>query len=96
MIDKTSIPGVWIYPDGREVCQNTAAGRALYRFRRRIAWYLQNGICAICHEPVSMVQATTDHIKPRKMGGSERDDRQENLAAVHWWCNSKKGSQRIA
>ncbi len=96
MIDKTTIPGVWIYPDGRQVCQNNPSGQNEYRTRRRIAWTLQNGICTICHKRMNWEQATTDHIKPRKMGGSERDDRQENLAAVHWWCNSAKGSRRIA
>ena len=96
MIDKTSIEGVWIYSDGRQVCQNNTAGNNEYRTRRRIAWNLQNGICAICHERLPWQQATTDHINPRKMGGSARDDRQENLAAVHWQCNSAKGSRRTA
>ena len=96
MIDKTSIKGVWIYPDGRQVCQYTPAGNGEYLARRRIAWNLQKGICTICHERLPWEQATTDHVKPRKMGGGERDDREENLAAVHWQCNSLKGSRRIA
>jgi hypothetical protein len=28
------------------------------------------------------------------MGGAWRDDHPENIQAVHWWCNSEKGSNR--
>jgi hypothetical protein len=35
-----------------------------------------------------------DHIDPRGMGGSRRDDHPENIQAVHFWCNSEKGSTR--
>jgi hypothetical protein len=28
------------------------------------------------------------------MGGARRDDHPENIQAVHWWCNSEKGSIR--
>jgi hypothetical protein len=28
------------------------------------------------------------------MGGAWRDDHPENIQAVHWWCNSGKGSVR--
>ena len=33
-----------------------------------------------------------DHINPR--GGAWRDDHRDNIQAVHWWCNGKKGSSR--
>jgi hypothetical protein len=29
------------------------------------------------------------------MGGAWRDDHPENIQAVHWWCNSEKGSTRV-
>ena len=87
---------VRVYRDGREACNLiTAAGRAEYKRRRAIAFCDQNGICTICHKSMLWEQATTDHIKPRGMGAGKRDDRQENLAAVHGWCNSEKGSRRI-
>jgi hypothetical protein len=28
------------------------------------------------------------------MGGARRDDHPDNIQAVHWWCNSDKGSIR--
>jgi hypothetical protein len=36
-----------------------------------------------------------DHIEPKGMGGSWRDDHPENIQAVHWSCNSEKGSSRL-
>jgi hypothetical protein len=29
------------------------------------------------------------------MGGAWRDDSPSNIRAVHWWCNSEKGSTRM-
>jgi hypothetical protein len=29
------------------------------------------------------------------MGGAWRDDHPGNVRAVHWWCNSEKGSTRM-
>lgn len=83
------------YPGGREVLNLlTAVGKRVYQNRVRIAWFKQKGLCAICGNPLYLVEATADHIKPRKMGASERDDRQENIQAVHGLCNSQKGSKR--
>jgi hypothetical protein len=31
-----------------------------------------------------------DHINPKGMGGSWRDDHPDNIQAVHWWCNGEK------
>jgi hypothetical protein len=31
-----------------------------------------------------------DHIDPRGMGGSRRDDHPENIQAVHFWCNCER------
>jgi len=88
-------PAVKVMKDGREICdQLTKAGRDEYMRRKRVAWEDQKGICAICHLRLNWGDTTADHIKPRKSGGSERDDRQENLAAVHWTCNTERGSKR--
>lgn len=87
--------GVRYYPDGREVCQETAAGKREYEDRRTISWTKQKGLCALCGEWLHPIEATTDHIKPRGMGGARRDDRQENIQAVHALCNSAKGSKRL-
>ena len=88
-------PAVKVYRDGREVCSETTAGKAEYVRRRRVAWEDQKGICSICHLPVSWEEATSDHKNPRGMGGGSRDDRQENINAVHYRCNSEKGSRRV-
>lgn len=86
---------VHIYPDGREVCQtDNAAGRAEYRRRLEVCWDVQDGHCAICHLPMRLEEATVDHIRLRKMGASERDDRLHNIAAVHARCNGERGSKR--
>lgn len=88
--------GVRIYPDGREVCLlDTAAGKREYDRRRTDAWYRQQGTCAgECDMYVPPGEATLDHITPRGMGGSTRDDRQENLQMMCSFCNSAKGSKR--
>lgn len=87
--------GVFRYPNGREVCKLTIKkGMDEYNRRKRVAWEAQGKICAICHKFLNWGDATVDHIKPRKMGGSSRDDSQSNISAVHWVCNIKKGSQR--
>jgi 5-methylcytosine-specific restriction endonuclease McrA len=86
---------VKVFRDGREVCnQLTKPGRDEYARRRRLVFDQQKGICAICHLPIRLEDLTCDHIKPRKSGGSETDDRIENLAAVHWKCNIERGSKR--
>lgn len=83
-----------VYPDGREVCRDTVAGRLEYHERRHIAWVLQEGRCAICGRIIAFRNAVTDHVAPRGMNGGRRDDRQANLQATCWECNSEKGSRR--
>ena len=86
---------VKVMKDGREVCNMlTASGRTEYERRKRWAWDNQSHICGICKLHLNWGDTTVDHIKPRKSGGSERDDRQFNLSAVHWLCNSSRGSKR--
>ena len=89
-------PAIRVMRDGREVINtNCREGKALYRDRVYVAWVAQGGICAgACKKPIPFDFATADHIKPRGMGGGSRDDRQENIQAMCWWCNSLKGSKR--
>jgi hypothetical protein len=55
----------------------------------------QNRQCAICKVAFTNYNdIVPDHIDPRGMGGSRRDDHPENIQAVHFWCNGEKGSTR--
>src|SRR5450759_5476725 len=56
----------------------------------------QDRKCAICHEEfMDYSDIVPDHRDPKGMGGAWRDDHPDNIRAVHWWCNSEKGSTRI-
>lgn len=56
----------------------------------------QQGICAVCKEPMTdYSDIMPDHEKPKGLGGSRADDRPENIRATHSKCNMKKGSKRI-
>ena len=51
--------------------------------------------CAICQEEVEDYNdIVPNHRCPKGMRGGRRDDHPDNIQAVHWWCNSKKGSSR--
>jgi hypothetical protein len=51
----------------------------------------QNRICAICHEEFTDYNdVVPDHINPKGMGGTWRDDHPDNIQATHSWCNEKK------
>jgi hypothetical protein len=55
----------------------------------------QNGQCAICQVAFTHYgDIVPDHMDPRGMEGSRRDDHPENIQAVHFWCNGEKGSTR--
>lgn len=87
---------VKVMRDGREVCNlNCTAGREEYFRRRRVAWETQGKICALCGLRLNWKDAVSDHKEPRGMGGGSRDDRQENIQAVHGLCNTQKGSRRL-
>ncbi|MFZ3343363.1 MAG: HNH endonuclease signature motif containing protein [Terriglobales bacterium] len=90
----TETPSLWVYPDGREHCRPTPEGKAEYARRRSVALTDQEGRCAICYKALPAWLATTDHREPRGMGGGTRDDRQGNIQAVCWGCNSEKASRR--
>jgi hypothetical protein len=54
----------------------------------------QNRQCAICQVAFTNCgDIVPDHIDPRGMGGSRRDDHPD-IQAVHFWCNGEKGSTR--
>lgn len=95
--------GVIKYKDGREVCQNNAAGRREYARRVEAMCQRQNWICGCspdCSKRVTPSNATFGHANLRGLGGSTRDDRivDENgnwlNAAETWDCNGAKGSTR--
>lgn len=98
-------PAVKIYPDGREVCSETKAGKDEYHRRKRVMWERQDKQCGLqispqCPKRMPLSMATFDHTDPRGMGGARRDDRIEvdgkpQNMAVCCWCNSKKGSRRM-
>jgi len=80
------------HPRGYRELRSPAEMRKL--LKRKIVE--QDGKCAICLEAFTDYQAVVpDHISPKGMGGSWRDDHPENTQAVHFWCNSEKGSSRI-
>lgn len=84
---------VKVFPDGREVCPGV--GNREYINRREAMVIRQDGICAICETPMTF--PTFDHEHSR--GGGKRDDRIEidgqwHNAAVHFECNTRKGSRR--
>lgn len=94
------------YPDGREVCQNNAAGKREYSARVRAMVQRQGYKCCLsevipdCPVSLSVLEATFEHTDLRGLGGATRDDRivdefgNEMNGAAHWICNSQKGSRR--
>jgi hypothetical protein len=51
--------------------------------------------CVLCHlKFTNYNDIVPDHINPKGMGGSWRDDHPDNIQAVHWLCNGEKGSSR--
>lgn len=87
---------VLVYPDGREVCVNNAAGWQEYKRRVKVMVQRQNFRCCLCNRPLSLAGATFEHQRRRGMGAAWRDDRitkdgQDWNGAAHWTCNSEKG-----
>ena len=93
MIDKQ--PGLWIYPDGREVIQNTEAGRWIREERYMKAWDDSHGICCLCNGKVKPYDASLEHKTSKGAGGGKHDDRQSNLAISHRHGNIAKGSMSL-
>jgi 5-methylcytosine-specific restriction endonuclease McrA len=51
--------------------------------------------CGICGKPFTHCSdIVPDHIEPKGMGSSRRDDHPDNIQAAHRRCNLEKGSKR--
>lgn len=96
---------VYVYADGREVCNTKCReGQEEYVRRKRVMWDRQNKICCLyricptCTGRVRWVDSTFEHEAGRGAGGSKRDDRIEVdgkpvNGCAHHWCNAWKGSR---
>src|SRR3984885_1455172 len=89
---------VRVYPDGREVCQDSPAGWREYKRRVEAMLLRQQGRCCLCGKRLALREATFEHQRRRGMGAAWRDDRiffskdgQDWNGAAHWVCNSEKG-----
>lgn len=88
---------VRVYPDGREVCQDTPAGWREYKRRVSVMVERQDGLCCLCKLRLSAGNATFEHQRRRGMHAAFRDDRivdqngEPMNGAAHWVCNSEKG-----
>lgn len=80
------------YPRGYRELRSQGEMRKL--LNRKIA--SQGKKCALCKADFTdIADVVPDHISPRGMDGAWRDDHPDNIQAVHWWCNGKKGSMRL-
>jgi hypothetical protein len=88
---------VRVYPDGREVCNDSPAGWREYTRRVGVMVQRQNFRCCLCGGRLSAGNATFEHQRRRGMGAAWRQDAIEDRdgkpinGAAHWVCNSKKG-----
>lgn len=87
------------YPDGRQVCCDTAKGKREYQRRIEAMSLRQHGICGLGHHLLK--NPTFEHSAGRGMNAGHRDDRitdknGENMnCAACYECNGRKGSQRV-
>jgi hypothetical protein len=79
------------YPDGREVCTESKAGRIEYARRVKVMLQAQGHRCCLCNRALALGNATFEHHRRRGMGSAFRDDRIENGGAAHWTCNVERG-----
>jgi hypothetical protein len=87
---------VRVYPDGREVCQDSPAGWREYKRRVEAMLQRQNYRCCLCRRRLSLGNATFEHQRRRGMGAAWRDDRitkdgKDWNGAACWVCNGEKG-----
>ena len=95
MIDKSQ-PGLWIYPDGREVIKRGAEGRGILATRRLQAWEESDATCCLCGQrPILPYDATLEHLTSKGAGGGKHDDRQSNLGISHLHGNQAKQSMSL-
>ena len=60
---------------------------------RRLAWINQNQKCFYCREPLTLEQATADHIHPKCNGGTNA---RKNIVAACKGCNVSKGNSKVS
>lgn len=65
---------VRVYPDGREVCQDSKAGWAEYKRRVEAMLLRQNWRCSLCGKRLSLRDATFEHQRRRGIGAAWRQD----------------------
>ncbi len=90
------INGVRIYPCGREVCLDTAAGSREYKRRLQHMVDRQLNRCCLCGQ-IMLSNPTFEHQISRGAGGFKRDDRtyidgKPHNGASHGRCNMFRGS----
>ena len=78
---------VRLYPDGREVCQDNAAGYREYKRRVQVMVQRQKYRCCLCKRRLSQSEATFEHQRRRGMHAAFRDDR-----IVKGWSGVERGS----
>lgn len=66
----------------------SASKRRRRRVKRRM-WIDQAGICWLCDQPMTLSEATRDHLTPQSMGGT---DAVANLKLAHELCNQLRSS----
>jgi 5-methylcytosine-specific restriction endonuclease McrA len=60
------------------------------RFSRENVYTRDHGACQYCGRKISRVEATYDHVVPRRLGGTTR---WENIVIACLPCNQKKGGR---
>ncbi len=94
MIPVYSEPGVQVFPDGRERCDKTAAGKRALSKRRYQAWLDAKYTCCLCEQTI-FTDWTLEHKTSKGAGGGKHDDRQSNLGISHLRGNQAKGSMSL-
>jgi 5-methylcytosine-specific restriction endonuclease McrA len=87
-------PGVQVFPDGRERCDKTAAGKRALSKRRYQAWLDAKYTCCLCGGQITN-DWTLEHKTSKGTGGGKHDDRQSNLGISHFAGNVRRGSMSL-
>jgi len=59
---------------------------------KSVVWEGANGICHVCCEPVTLKEATLEHVIPLSRGGRHT---YKNTKVAHKKCNSRKGARKF-
>lgn len=78
---------------GRREYQRQRLERAFERAEREAALKAQGGRCKYCLKPMTLKEATRDHVVPRAKGGSNQ---KSNTVAACEPCNRAKGDQELS